>query len=163
MGAAAGLCVPSSLPVDYIFNTAKNVSLQQDKFYYFYSDFNMLGEKLRVIVRPTSASVNLYSGKGLLCPDQSDVVVSNIVQGKVGSYDISLSNDLGLQIFGVKATADTSAVISVAGENPNNADLGQWRVLTGLFLALVILLLVMLFVHAILARGRVHYQVDPGE
>jgi hypothetical protein len=53
--------------------------------------------------------------------------------------------------------------VSISGDNPNTTDLNTWLVLTSVFLAVAIVLLVALFVHAIMARGRVHYQVDLNE
>lgn len=156
-GSALGNC---NQTVQRIYNTAGEYAIPAKEWVYFYSDFNLLGEVLTVSVYPESKEVKLYTGSGLSCPTTADPVAATAKVGEFTNYEMSLDSELGLQIFGVYAEEDTNAVIGVSGENPNNADLTQWRWISGLFLAATVVLLIALFVHSILARGKVHYQVD---
>lgn len=152
-----------SLPVHHIYNTAAEYTVPAKQWLYFYSDFNLLGDDLTVSVYPQTNDVKLYAGSGLSCPTTSDDVAVSATKGQFTKYEMSVDSELGLQIFGVYSDAETNVVIGVSGQNPNNADLGQWRVISGVFLAAAIILLIALFVHSILARGKVHYQVEVNE
>jgi hypothetical protein len=80
--------------------------------------------------------------------------------GVFSKIELKMTHSLGLQTFAIASETVTDVVVSAEGQNPNNADLDQWRLIAILYLVAVILLLICLFVHAILARGRVHYKVD---
>jgi hypothetical protein len=126
----------------------------------------MLGDTLTVRAAQTSAaagSVDLYLGSGLRCPDANDSSVSLVGKGAFSQYSIELDSDLGLQIFGLRSDQATDVILFVEGVNANNADLGSWISMSGLFVAASLLLLAALFVHAILARRRVHYLVETDE
>ena len=150
-------------PVNRLYNTAAEYTLAAKEWVYFYSDFNLLGDKLTVSVYPQANDVALYTGSGLTCPTTAEEAVATAKKGKFTKHQMSVDSELGLQIFGVYAETETTVVIGVSGQNPNNADLGQWRAITCIFLAAAIILLVSLFVHSILARGKVHYQVEVNE
>jgi hypothetical protein len=154
-----------SLPVHYLYNSATNEAVPADSWFYFYSDYIALGDVLKVRFHPTGDSADLYKGDGLLCPGDGDNIAASAQDGRWGQSSFAVSQEIGLQIFGIKVGQhlNTSLVVSVEGKNPNNADLDIWLIVTSLFLAITILLLVALFVHAIMARGRVHYQVEVEE
>ena len=154
-----GECPPG---INHIYNTAVNVTIDSDDgWYYFYSEYIELGDTLTVRLNPTSDS-NLYFGDGLLCPttEESQLFAK---QGVFSKTSLKVSGSPGLSIFGVHAQKGANVIISVMGENPNNQDSKTWRTLSIVFLVLCFVLLIMLFVHAILARGRVHYQVEVEE
>jgi hypothetical protein len=145
-----------------LYNSATNVTLSANESFYFYTDYILLGDKLTVRVAPNTSRVYLFLGDGLLCPDeQKDKPVLTISAGRqFRKYEISVSNSLGVQLFGIQAEGETDVAVSLEGGNPNNADLGTWVLLSSLYLACAVILLVVMFVHAILARARVHYEVD---
>jgi hypothetical protein len=149
----------------YLYNSVTNVTLSPGEWFYFYTDYILLGDTLTVRVAPAVPPVGLYLGDGLLCPDdQKDKPVLTVGQpGKFGKYTISVSDSLGVQLFGVRADVATDVTVSLEGGNPNNADLGTWVILSSLFLVFTVILLVVMFIHAILARARVHYEVDVTE
>jgi hypothetical protein len=162
---AAATC-PQSPDIRPLYNSAANVTVGgQDSAFYFYSSYNPLGDTLTLRVRPESAQVALVKGHALECPRMGrDETLLTADPGHLEQYSFAVSGELGfelfmLQIIGGPANS-TSVVVSVEGENPNNADLGQWRLIAILYLASVLLLLVALVVPAVLARGRVHYKVD---
>jgi hypothetical protein len=160
--ASAIACPPGQ--VAHLYNSATNVTLSAGDWFYFYSDYILLGDTLTVRVLPKSASASLYTGAGLSCPgNDSAPAKAGIAANQWAKYQIPVSDSLGLQIFGVRADGDTDVVVAVEGENPNNADRAEWILLGALFLVVILVLLVAMFVHAILARGKVHYQVDLGE
>jgi hypothetical protein len=100
-------------------------------------------------------------GQDLDCPTYGrEETLTTATPGQFSEVNLSVSGPLGLQIFMLASTEPTDVVVSVEGRNPNNADLGQWRIVAIVYLTAVIVLLIFLFVHAILARGRVHYKVD---
>jgi hypothetical protein len=152
-----------SSPVEYLYNVAGDFSVPDGGWFFFYSDHILLGDHLTVRLRPNVSEAKLYKGDGLFCPSGSDSAIATVSPGNWGKASLAVSSDLGLQLFGITATTATGLVVSVSGDNPNTADLSTWLVLTSLFLAATIVLLVALFVHAIMARGRVHYQVDLNE
>jgi hypothetical protein len=158
-------CPAGSFPkgVQYLYNSVTNLTLQNGDWFYFYSDYILLGDTLTVRVLPSKSPASLYTGAGLSCPDDESKSVVNISGGEWGKFTIDVSSSLGLQIFGVRANGDTEVVVSVEGKNPNNADRSEWILLSSLFLVAILLLLIAMFVHAILARGKVHYQVDVGD
>jgi hypothetical protein len=150
--------------IQHLYNSATNLTLDKDEWFYFYSDYILLGDTLTVRVLPKSNQVNLYTGNELSCPGPgSTALQSGLPVREWSTRTIGVSSSLGLQIFGIQAQGQTEIVISVEGENPNNADRTEWLLIAELFLVVVLLLLVAMFVHAILARGKVHYQVDVGE
>jgi hypothetical protein len=84
----------------YIHNAATNVSVASGGWFYFYSDYWMLGDTLTVRAAQTSAaagSVDLYLGSGLRCPDANDSSVSRVGKGAFSRYSIELDSELGLQ------------------------------------------------------------------
>jgi hypothetical protein len=148
-----------------LYNSAVNVTITSGSPYHFYSTYNLLGDTLTLRVRPDDAPVALVKGHALECPTYGrDETLISAAPGHLESCSLSVSGELGFELFMVVITGSsantTNVVISAEGENPNNADVGEWRLLGILYLTMVLLLLVVLFVHAILARGRVHYKVD---
>ncbi|KAK8893340.1 hypothetical protein M9Y10_021757 [Tritrichomonas musculus] len=149
--------------INHIYNTAANVTINSDDgWYYFYSEYISFGDKLTVRLNPSRTS-NLYIGDGLLCPTQQDQSKLTANQGQFSSTEFSVSGNPGLSIFGIHAEKGTNVIVSVMGGNPNKTDNVAWLKLSIVFLILCFVLLIMLFVHAILARGRVHYQVEVEE
>ena len=148
--------------INHIYNTAVNATINSDGWYYFYSEYIHLGDTLTVRLNPTSDS-RLYVGDGLLCPTEQDESQLSAKQGQFSKTSIKVSGNPGLSIFGVHGSKGTNVILSVMGENPNNQDNSTWRTLSIVFLCLCFILLILLFVHAIMARGRVHYQVEVEE
>jgi hypothetical protein len=125
----------------------------------------MLGDTLTVRAAQTSGSsgnVDLHLGNGLRCPEANDPSVMRVGKGHFSEHSTEVDGDLGLQIFGLRSDRDTEVILSVEGLNAGNADLGSWVSMAGLFVA-ASLLLAALFVHAILARRRVHYLFETDE
>ena len=152
-------------PVTHIYNTAAEVPVSHDEIYYFYSEYILLGDTLTVHVHP-SVDVELFEGSDLSCPLEGDSPAATFAKGASGTFSVSLSDQPGLKIFGVRAknAGETgTAVVAVSGENPNNSDLGSWQAVSGLFVGCCFALLILLFVHSILARSKVHYQVEVNE
>lgn len=148
--------------INHYYMSADIVSLKANEWYYFYSEAFEHGDDLVVRVHPKDSEVIVANGEKLMCPSESDPHTT-APAGKTTLHKVSAGGNLALQIFGIHTTSNTDCVISVMGNNPNNQDVGVWKVLSGVFLAFCILLLVLLFVHSILARGRVHYQVNVEE
>ena len=127
---------------------------------YFYSQHLIPQDTLTVRIYSKDNDVSFNSGKGLLCSNVTDLVVpKNILFKK----DFPIDSNLGVGIFGIKSNTNTNVVISIEGLNPNNHDSSTWALLTGIFLVLCLILLILLFVHAIMAREKVHYQVEVDE
>jgi hypothetical protein len=158
----ADLC-PQYPGVRNLYNSVANVTISYGFPFFFYSNYNLLGDVLTIRVRPSTTQVFLVKGNALDCPTFGrDETLLSPHAGELAKIELPLSSELGLQTFMVLVNANTTTdvVISVEGQNPNNADLGQWRLIAILYLTAAIVLLICLFVHAILARGRVHYKVD---
>ena len=155
-----GECPPG---INHIYNTAVNVTIDSDDgWYYFYSEYITLGDTLTIRLNPSN-DATLYVGDGLLCPTEKEQTKLTAKQGQFSSTSVQASGEPGLSIFGVHASKGTNVILSIMGENPNNMDNSSWRTLSIVFLCLCFLLLIMLFVPALLARGRVHYQVEVEE
>ncbi|OHT10842.1 hypothetical protein TRFO_19729 [Tritrichomonas foetus] len=154
--------------VAHLSNTAVNVTLVKydhdntNGWYYFYSEYINLGDSLTVRINP-SETVELVQGHGLKCPDQETETQLRAVKDTFSKQSFTVSGDPGLSIFGIRGQPGTQVIVSVLGKNPNNSDKSEWITISSIFLALSFVLLILLFVHAILARGRVHYQVEVDE
>ena len=154
-----------SRPVTRFYNTANTTAVSHDSLYYFYSEYILLGDTLTVHVN-SDVDVELFVGSNLFCPSATDEPAATIQKGTAGTFSVSASDQPGLKIFGIRAknTGESgTAVIGVSGTNPNNSDLGSWQAISGLFVGCCFVLLVLLFVHSILARSKVHYQVEVNE
>ena len=138
---------------------AKEMTFEPRKWTYFYSTHLPDHDELNVKVH---ADINLKidAGKGLKCPNNN-----NKAQLVKDNNVFIFKSELGIGIFGVYNNNDdpVNGVVSVSGSNPNNHDDPKWVTFTGVYLGLCLLLLVLLFVHAILARDKVHYKVDVQE
>ncbi|EAY20653.1 hypothetical protein TVAG_163490 [Trichomonas vaginalis G3] len=130
---------------------------------YFYTTHNLNKDTLTFRLYSNS-SLQLHVGKGLECPDaKTDALIK--LADKVNQKTYKVDSDLGLVNFGVynPTQGQVSFVVSVEGENPNNHDNNTHVTFTGIYLALCIVLIALFFVHSILARDKVHYQVEVEE
>lgn len=149
--------------IAHIYSTVKNITVDSaDGWFYFYSEYLPLGDTLQVRLNPTD-SAKLYVGDGLLCPSADEEVQLTAAANSYSSHSFKVKGDPQLSIFGIHASQGTNVILSVIGENPNKTDKTEWITISSIFLALCFVLLIMLFVHAILARGHVHYQVEVEE
>ena len=157
-------CTPD---ITYLANGALNATIPAKSWFFFYSHYIDLKDTLTVRLRPFSGDVKLYQGSGLMCPsdDNDPILTAQASSNQFFKHDFHFEGAPELAIFGIKNDndGDVNTIVSVIGNNPNTKDRSIWVVLTSLFLALCFVLLIMLFVHAILARGRVHYQVEVDE
>lgn len=152
--AASTIKCPS---VTQLTNSIANIKTTNE-WTYFYTSHLLDVDHLKFHV-VSNASVSLVVGEGLMCPDASSTA---IYTGKEGSGEYTANSNLGIVNFAVRNEAKTPVdfVVSVYGDNPNNYDSKTHVFLTGLFLVICIILIVIFFVHSIMARDKVHYQVE---
>jgi len=157
-GLSYGDCSKDIFP---IVMSANNVTINKN-WNYFYSSHLRPKDTLKVRIYPTIA-VKLAQGNALKCPSILTEAKDDAPANKLTKKEFSYNSDLGIGIFGIYSDVQGFAVISVEGDNPNNHDSTQWAFLTGVFLILCLVLFVLLFIHAIMAREKVHYQVEIDE
>ena len=157
-------------PKDLTFSINK-ATIEGNETHYYYTHHGIDGDKL---------TFKLYSEKSLIfnvvhgiqCPEKNgDTTYRRVHNGGVLTVEFDTSkgdgsvDQLGIVNFAVFNDGQSAVdyTISVSGQNPNNFDAKEHVVLTGVFLGLCILLLVLFFVHSILARDKVYYKVDVQE
>ena len=143
----------------HLYSTATKVVIPENCWYYFYSEHIQYGDKQIIRINPTR-NVSLYAGKGLLCPNEKDAPILLASPNKFSKVNLNLNDKLGLQIYGIHASEESEVIVSVEGNNPNIADLSEWVIITSIFFASCMILLLMYFLHAVFSRKKVHYQVD---
>ena len=156
VGLAAGEC---NSTITEVYNSPVLFSTGPESWNYFYT--KSLRDDRHSIRIYSTRQLSLYKGKGLKCPGINDQVIGTTKPGEVSTFTVDADGDLGFTIFGVYSKEEQSdAVFSVEGKNPNRNDSTKMIVLTSVLLGLSVVFLVVLFVHSILARPRLHYYVQ---
>ena len=150
---------PSS--INHLYNTATDATIPANGWFFFYSEYIENGDVQTIHVYPAN-DVELYIGNGLMCPSESDAPILPAKKGVVSKIDVSVKEGVGAQIYGIRAREATDVVVSIEGKNRNNYDINEWRVYSLIFLISCFLLMGLLFFHALMARNKVHYQVQIG-
>lgn len=155
--AAAYMKCPS---VKQLSNSIMNVQTS-DEWTYFYTSHLLDKDNLNFHL-VSNSSLSLHIGSGLMCPDDKTEALFTTKEG-MGSY--SVNSNLGIVNFAVHNAnkGQVDFVVSVYGENPNNYDSKTHIFFTALFLIACIVCIVIFFVHSIMARDKVHYQVEVEE
>ena len=149
---------------DITFSITDSQTIPSKSWKYFYSHYNIASDLITVKVYSNDALL-LAQGEGLGCPNSTENAIKKEASQQSADMHIKATSELGVVNFGVynDGTTDATFYISAQGENPNNFDSTTHSVLIGVFLGLCILLLVLFFVHAILARDKVYYKVEVQE
>ena len=154
------------IQADLSFNIVDNQTIESGKWLYYYSHHELNTDEIVVKLYSTNYNeLQLAPGNGLQCPDSTNGAVTLANGAKSVSLTIKPNSELGIVNFGVYNSGSDPAtfLISASGVNPNNYDSKTHTTFTGIFMALCILLLVLFFVHAILARDKVYYKVEVEE
>ena len=154
------------IQADLSFNIVDNQTIESGQWLYYYSHHNLNTDQIVVkLYSNGNQELKLAPGSGLQCPDSTQNAVTLAAGSNSASLTIKADSELGLVNFGVynNGNSQTSFIISASGENPNNHDSKTHATFTGIFMALCILLLILFFIHAILARDKVYYKVEVQE
>lgn len=149
---------------DITFSILDEQTVAPKSWAYYYSHHN-LDEDSIVVKIYGDKELTLAYYDGLECPNSTTNGVNKPANTKSAELKVNVDSNLGLVNFGVynPGTEEAQFIISATGKNPNNHDSPTHSTFIGIYLGLCIVLLVLFFVHAILARDKVYYKVEVQE
>ena len=146
----------SIMPLSYSLTEA---TLSETGRFDFYSIHSFNKDNLILKIRILEGN-QLIVGQGtnLLCctkEEAKDTVSIDSLFEKTYPVD----SPLGFSTFSIFGQSGTRFVVSIDGNNPNNADNSGWFYITLIYFILCVIYLALLFVHSVLSRSKVHYDV----